>query len=256
MCLIVWAYDCHPRYRLILAANRDEFYARASLAAGYWPDRPLVLGGRDLAAGGTWLAVSRSGRLAAVTNYRDPAAHNPKARSRGELVAEFVDGRESLGAYLESVHSRCGQYNGFNLLAADPQQMAYLGSRNGPVREVAPGVHGLSNHLLDTPWSKVAGGRVGLERLLTEDGVTPENLLNLLCDRRQPADVDLPDTGIGLEWERILAPRFIVSPTYGTRSATVVLWERASRIGFWEWTFVPGQDPPRVAGKRHFQFSI
>lgn len=258
MCLILWAWERHPRYRLVLAANRDEFYARASRPADFWPGRPQILAGRDLQAGGTWLALSRQGRMAAITNFRDPAAHNPGARSRGELVADFVAGRESPGRYLAGILGRVHDYNGFNLLAATAGDdgLVYLGSREGRVRKIAGGIHGLSNHLLDTPWPKVAGGRAELERVLREDRVTPERLLRLLCDRRRPGDAGLPDTGVGLEWERILAPRFIVSPAYGTRSATVLLWERTGQVDFFEWTFVPGQDPPRVAEKRHFRFLI
>ena len=253
MCLILWAYERHPRYRLILAANRDEFYARPTLPAGYWPDCPRVLGGRDQVARGTWLAVSRSGRLAAITNYRDPAAHDPGARSRGDLVAEFVAGRQAPAAYLSGVQQRCRQYNGFNLLVADGDGMWYFGSRQGRARRLGPGIYGLSNHLLDTDWPKVAGGRRDLARLISQDAARPENLLALLLDRRQPEDAALPDTGIGLAWERLLAPRFIVSGAYGTRSATVVLVDRRGRTTLWEWTFASGREPPQVCGRRCFR---
>lgn len=256
MCLILWAHACHPRYRLILAANRDEFYRRPTSAAAYWPDRPGVVGGRDLQAGGTWLAVSRSGRLAALTNYRDPAAAAPDALSRGQLVQGFVCGAAAPEDYLAEVHHRRRAYNDFNLIVADGEQMWYLGSRAADPRPVAPGIHGLSNHLIDTPWPKVAGGKAALARLAAADEVAPDALLALLGDRRQPGDNRLPDTGVGLQWERCLAPRFIVSPGYGTRSSTALLVTRQGRATFCEWRFSPGLDPPTVAGRRCFQMAL
>jgi len=256
MCLILWAHACHPRYRLILAANRDEFYRRPTTAAAYWPECPGVLGGRDLQAGGTWLAVSRSGRLAALTNYRDPSAAAPDAFSRGHLVKDFVCGTAPPASYLEAVHRRRAAYNDFNLVVAEGEQMWYLGSRGQAPRPVAPGIHGLSNHLIDTPWPKVAGGKAALARLAADDEVAPDSLLALLTDRRQPEDSQLPDTGMGLEWERRLAPRFIVSPQYGTRSSTALLVTHQGRATFSEWTFAPGVDPPAVAGRRCFKMLL
>ena len=256
MCLILWANACHPRYRLILAANRDEFYRRPTGAAAYWPDCPGVVGGRDLQAGGTWLAVGRNGRLAALTNYRDPAATAPDALSRGHLVQDFVCGDAVPKDYLTEVHDRRGAYNDFNLIVAEGGQMWYLSSRGQGPEPVAPGIHGLSNHLIDTPWPKVAGGKAELARLTAADEVAPDALLALLTDRRQPEDARLPDTGVGLRWERRLAPRFIVSPRYGTRSATALLVTRQGRATFCEWTFAPGLDPPAVTGRRCFTMAL
>jgi len=255
MCLILFHCGRHPRYRLILAANRDEFHARPTRHAAYWPDRPGVLAGRDLAAGGTWLAVHRSGRMAAITNFRDPAANDPRARSRGDLVLDFAAGRQSPADFLAGVERRRTTYNPFNLLVADGADLWYFGSREGRVRRLAPGTHALSNHLLDTPWPKVASGRAALARLAGEGPVTPEGLLALLLDRETPDDGRLPDTGIGLEWERRLAPRFIVSDVYGTRSATVLLVTHRGRVTLVEWTFRPGADPPRITGRRAFGFT-
>jgi uncharacterized protein with NRDE domain len=256
MCLILWAHAAHPRYRLILAANRDEFYRRPTTAAAYWPDGPGVVGGRDLEAGGTWLALSRSGRLAALTNYRDPSAAAPNALSRGALVRHFVCGAAPPDRYLEAVHRRRGAYNDFNLIVADGERMWYLGSRTRGPQPVTPGIHGLSNHLIDTPWPKVTEGKAALAAVTAGDEVTPDALLVLLTDRRQPEDHRLPDTGVGLAWERILAPRFIVSPSYGTRSAAVLLVSHRGRATFCEWTFVPGVDPPAVAGRRRFEMAL
>jgi uncharacterized protein with NRDE domain len=256
MCLILWALARHPRYRLILAANRDEFHARPTLPAAFWPDRPGVLGGRDLVAGGTWLAVHRNGRMAAITNYRDPAAANLEARSRGQLVAAFVSGQQPPEDFLVAVNRCRSEYNGFNLLLAEGGRMWYCGSRQGKVSCLTPGIYGLSNHLLDTPWPKVVVGKADLARCITAREPAPEGLRALMVDRRQPPDGLLPDTGVGLEWERILAPRFIVGPGYGTRSCTVLLVTHAGRMTFCEWTFAPGADPPIVQGKRCFAMTM
>ncbi len=256
MCLILWACDCHPRYRLILAANRDEFYQRPTSPAAYWPEGGGMIAGRDLTAGGTWLAVGRNGRMAAITNYRDPAAQNPTARSRGQLVSGFVSGTRSPEDYLADVGRDSGAFNGFNLIVAEGGRMWYLGSRQGQARPLAAGVYGLSNHLLDTAWPKVAGGKADLARRIRDDRPSPEALRALLADRRIPDDALLPDTGVGRDWERLLAPRFIVSPNYGTRSSTVLLVTREGRMTFCEWTYVPGADPPRICGKRCFEMTL
>jgi uncharacterized protein with NRDE domain len=241
---------------MILAANRDEFHRRPTAAAAYWSDGRGLLGGRDLEAGGTWLAISRSGRMAAVTNYRDPAATAIKVRSRGQLVADFVRGAAAPHSYLMDVHGRRGAYNDFNLIVADGEEVWYLGSRGQGPQPVAPGIHGLSNHLLDTPWPKVAEGKAALARLATTGEIAPEALLALLVDRGQPPDDRLPDTGVGLEWERRLGSRFIVSPDYGTRSSTVLLVSRQGPATFCEWTFAPVTDPPTVAGRRCFKLTF
>jgi uncharacterized protein with NRDE domain len=256
MCLILWALSGHPRYRLILAANRDEFYQRPTSAAAYGSEGRGVLGGLDLQAGGTWLALGRNGRLAALTNYRDPETARPDALSRGHLVKDFVCGTAPPAAYLETVHNRRAAYNDFNLIVADGEQMWYLGSREQRPRPVAPGIHGLSNHLLDTPWPKVTEGKAALAAATAGDEVAPDALLALLTCRRQPEDHQLPDTGVGLAWERILSPRFIVTPSYGTRSSSVLLVSRQGRATFCEWTFAPGVDPPAVTGRRCFKMAL
>lgn len=236
MCLVVFALDCHSRYRLILAANRDEFHARPTLAAARWSDFPRVLAGRDLLCGGTWLGVSVEGRLAAVTNFRDPARDIGTPRfSRGTLPAGYLTTAVPPRAYLETLPAGPGDYNGFNLIVADREELWYCSNRRdvGPVR-VAPGIHGLSNHLLDTPWPKVTTSKDCLERLILDDRVSPEALLGLLSDTTPFPDHLLPDTGIGRERERMLSPRFISGHTYGTRSSTVILVEQEGGIYFME----------------------
>ncbi|MDR3581286.1 MAG: NRDE family protein [Oryzomonas sp.] len=236
MCLIVFALDIHPRYRLIMAANRDEFHVRPTLAAAYWSDFPHVLAGRDLLCGGTWLGVTTNGRLAAVTNFRDPARDIDTPRfSRGDLPSGYLTKMVPPQAYLETLPTKPGDYNGFNLIVSDREELWYYSNRGnaGPMR-VAPGIHGLSNHLLDTPWPKVTTSKDSLEHLLREDRVSPEEVLELLSDTTPFPEHLLPDTGVGRERERMLSPRFISGDTYGTRSSTVILVEPEGGIYFME----------------------
>lgn len=241
MCLIVFAYDCHPDYRLILAANRDEFYRRPTAAAGFWADCPGVLAGRDLEAMGTWLGITESGRFAALTNYRDPAAHKADARSRGELVQAYLCGRLSPGEYLAGVREGGCLYNGFNLLVGDAGSLLYYSNRSGAIETVTAGIHGLSNRLLDTPWPKVERAKAHLAECVAASGAAPEPLFTLLADRSAATDNELPDTGVGLAWERLLSPVFIASPDYGSRSSTVLAIDRHGRVDFYERNWPEGR---------------
>lgn len=236
VCLAVFALDCHTRYRLIMAANRDEYHERPTSPAAFWEDHPRILGGRDLLCGGTWLGITTDGRLAAVTNFRDPAHDRDTPRfSRGTLPAGYLAEPVPPQAYLEALDSKRDEYNGFNLIVADKKQLWYYSNRgkNGPQR-VMPGIHALSNHLLDTPWPKVTTAKDSLEHIVQDDRVSPEALLELLSDTTVFPDHLLPDTGVGRERERMLSPRFIVGGNYGTRSSTVILMERDGGTRFIE----------------------
>lgn len=248
MCLILFAHRRHPRYALVLAANRDEFYRRPSEPVHFWPDAPNILAGRDRLAGGTWLGLNRSGRLAALTNYRDPAAHRPDAPSRGALVSDFLRGEHSASDYLDDLATRSGQFNGFNLLVGEPGGLYYHSNHTDSTpRRLEPGLYGLSNALLGTPWPKVEHGRQRLAEALALDGAAlVERLLALLADDRRPSDDALPDTGIGLERERALAPIFIATPDYGTRSSSVVLIDHHGRAELTERSYDDG-------GERRFR---
>jgi uncharacterized protein with NRDE domain len=240
MCLVLIALDFHPDYSLILAANRDEFYDRPTASAAFWADAPSVLAGRDLKAGGTWLGIDRQGRLAAVTNYRQGEREPPAPRSRGRLVSEFLTEDTDAREHIERVHSEANLYNGFNLIAGDAGGFFYYSNREGRVRSLPPGVYGLSNHLLDTPWPKVASTKSAFGALLKEGAAElTEELFALLSDRNRPADSLLPSTGIGREWERLLSSAFIASDDYGTRSSTVILVRRDGHIVFAERNFGP-----------------
>ena len=241
MCLILLALDTHPDYRLVLAANRDEFYDRPTARAAWWDDAPEVLAGRDLEAGGTWLGLDRSGRLAAVTNYRQGHRESAAPRSRGYLVSEYLTTPGDGGVHAAKAAREGALYNGFNLLAGDAERLHYVSNRGDGARALEPGVYGLSNHLLDSPWPKVTAGKSGLAALLSTTGdALVAGLFALLADRRVVADDLLPQTGVSPEWERLLSAAFIASPEYGTRSSTVVLLGRDGRALFVERAFGPG----------------
>jgi uncharacterized protein with NRDE domain len=222
MCLIALAWQVRADLPLLVAANRDEWRDRPAQPAHWWTDRPQVLAGRDLQAGGTWLGISSSGRFAAVTNFRDPSDRRSTARSRGELVADFLAGSETPAEYLERIARRAHEYNAFNLLVADTLALWYFGSREGPARPVAPGVHAISNHVLDEPWPKVVHARRAMERAIAmPDPSVP--LFEMLSDATPALDEHLPRTGVPLDWERRLSPALIRGDDYGTRNSTVVI---------------------------------
>jgi uncharacterized protein with NRDE domain len=224
---------------LILAANRDEFYDRPSAPLAYWPDYPDVLAGRDLKASGTWLGVTQSGRIAAITNYREPATRMENAPSRGILIRDFLIGNTPPNRYLNAVSKMKHAYNGFNLIAGDPSGLYYYSNRAGRVQLLQPGLYGISNHLLDTAWPKIQRGKELLQGQLSgQEPIDTEKIWQILADRSLPADEELPDTGVGLQWERILAPLFITSADYGTRSSSIVLMEYSGRATFMERTFL------------------
>lgn len=235
MCLIALAWQAHPDYPLVVAANRDEFHARATAPARFWPEAPALLAGRDLAAGGTWMGVTRAGRFAALTNFREPAVAKG-SRSRGLLVSEYLLSDEGPMAYARRVMAAAEDYSGFNLLVGDADSLVVASNRGTPPTALAPGIYGLSNHLLDSPWPKVERARVALRDRLADPAV--EGLLALLADDAAVPDEDLPDTGVGLHLERLLATPFIRSDGYGTRSSTVLLAGR-ERIRFVEQVFTP-----------------
>jgi uncharacterized protein with NRDE domain len=251
MCLVLIALDSHPDYPLILAANRDEFYDRPTAPAGFWADAPSVLAGRDLKAGGTWLGIDRRARLGAVTNYRQGERESAAPRSRGLLVSDFLLGDTGAADYMERVQREAGLYNGFNLIAGDTGGLFYFSNREGRLRSLSRGVYGLSNHLLDTPWPKVAWAKSVLGKLLSHSvPELTEGLFALLSDRTRPHDGLLPSTGVSPEWERLLSSAFIVSNDYGTRSSTVVLMSRDGKISFIERSFDPGG---LIAGEVRFE---
>ena len=239
MCLIVVGWRVHPDYPLVVAANRDEFYQRPTAFADFWPDAPDVLGGRDLEAGGTWLGITRAGRFAAVTNVREPGAA-PGRHSRGQLTRAFLTGTHSAADYLDGIDM--AGYSGFNLLVSDGDSLRYASNRGAAPTELAPGIYGLSNHLLDSPWPKLVSAR---QRAAGAIAALPDHaaLFSILADDEIVRDDELPATGVPLEWERLLSAIFVRSAGYGTRASTVVTVGSTGDIDFAERSFGPGGVP-------------
>lgn len=229
MCLIALAWQTDPERPLVLVANRDEFHERPAAALAFWDDVPEIAAGRDLREHGTWLGLSRRGRMAAVTNVREPTDGLRRPRSRGALTTDFLRGTHGAAEHAESLTGAALQYGGYNLLLWDGAELVYASNRPTPNwRRVEPGVHGLSNAQLDTPWPKVRWARRELDGWMGDASAAAGTLLDAMASRDVPADAELPDTGVGLENERLLAPPFIYRPGYGTRCTT---WLQISRGG-------------------------
>ena len=252
MCLLVFGYDAHSEYSLVFAGNRDEFYDRPTASAGEWPEAPHVLGGRDLKAGGTWMGVTRAGHWGVVTNVREPGRYREDARSRGTLVERYLREEPSPRAYLEQVEAEAAAYNGFNLLLGTPTTLYYYSNRVSGIRPVSPGIHGLSNDRLDTPWPKVTRAKHSLQACLQRRTLSDEALLGLLNDRRRAPDALLPETGLGPERERMLSSMFIEGDHYGTRASTVLRIARDATVSFTERTYEGGA-PTET---RRFSFEV
>jgi uncharacterized protein with NRDE domain len=225
MCLIVFAWQVVPGIPLVVAANRDEFYDRPTAAAAWWDDFPQVYAGRDLQGGGTWLGVTREGRFAALTNIRNPAERRTDVRSRGELVAGFLESDMAPEDYVTAVAKTGEAYNGYNLVFGTRDKLIWYNNRDGEDarngQPLAPGVYGLSNASLDSPWPKVVRTKAQFSSLLCQ-GAPYDAYFEMLKDTTRTNDCRLPKTGVDIEWERILSAVCIESPTYGTRSSTVV----------------------------------
>lgn len=276
MCLILLAWQAHPEYPLIVAANRDEFFERPTASAQFWPENPALLAGRDLLAGGTWLGITRNGRFAALTNYREirdrSSSSPPPALSRGRLVSDFLQDDIDAPAYLAALAARADDYQAFNLICGSlAGGLWYYSNRdrnengeNGglaagqPGKALGPGIYGLSNNLLDAPWPKVTQGKSALAQAL--DTLPEETaLFELLRDDHTHADDQLPRTGISLEWERALSAAFIRAPQmphYGTRSSTVLLCDRQQNVSFDEQSYRPDGSPPAADQRSRFRFRL
>jgi uncharacterized protein with NRDE domain len=246
MCTVLLAYRSHPNYRLILAENRDVYYDRPTLPAAFWDDAPQLLAGKDLVAGGTWLGITKRGRLSLLSNVREPKLRKRGAPSRGFLVSNFLLSQESPYNYLQKIAPTASQYNGFNLIVGNLDDLYYYSNRAGQPQSLLPGLYGLSNDLLDTPWPKVQRGKQALAELLQDVTLlSTEALFDILSDRAQAFDQCLPDTGIGIETERKLSSIFITSfprkpnEPYGTTSSTVLLIDKDENVIFAERTFTP-----------------
>ncbi|MEQ1765519.1 MAG: NRDE family protein [Pyrinomonadaceae bacterium] len=240
MCTILIAYGMLADHPLVVLANRDEYYERPTLSAGYWEDHPEIYAGRDLIGGGTWMGVTTGGRFAAVTNYREPAAAG--MRSRGELVAEFLKSNVDCNQFLRSIEGRADEYSPFNLLVGDlspdRRSLQYFSNRSSDPVVLSSGIYGLSNHLLDTPWPKVANGKEHLTAMIVDGGLDRTRSFEILADETQADDSNLPSTGISYDAEKALSAIFIKTPGYGTRCSTVLSFDNDGSWEFEEKVFV------------------
>jgi len=244
MCLILFAWQAHPRYSLVVAANRDEFHHRPTLAAEFWKENPTILAGRDIQAGGTWLGVSRSGRFAAITNYRERLFKaSPLEYSRGHLVRDFLLDDSVPASYADRLQTSGAHYRGFNILAGNTNELFYVSNRKERPARVGAGSHGLSNHLLDTDWPKVHTGQSRLDAILKDETVEPEALLELLADRSPASPGRLSTEELQSEPEKMTKMIFIDSPLYGTRSSTVLLLDHNGEMTFVERQFDTNGNP-------------
>jgi uncharacterized protein with NRDE domain len=253
MCLIFISFQYHPKYKLIVAANRDEFYNRKTAAANYWSDHPQILAGRDLEAGGTWLGMSTSGKISMLTNYRDLKNINPAAPSRGQLVSDYLKSSITAQAYMEGIESDGKRYNGFNLIVGNPEELWYYSNYRNGITKLAPGFYGISNHLLESPWPKVLIGKQKIAPAFQKNDIDPDRVFEILYDDHIADDDQLPDTGLPLERERALSSMFIKTSNYGSRCSTLVLVDASNEVLFAERVY----DPETFNYKTNtFRFSI
>ncbi len=256
MCLVIFAYRSHPDYPLVVAANRDEFHRRDTAPAAFWPDHPELLAGRDLEQGGTWMGVTRSGRFAAITNVRDPAQTAAAPRSRGELPVDYLLADTGPGDWLAELEPRAREYAGFNLLLGDGESLWYASNSAGPAlvtRDLEPGIYGLSNAQLDTPWPKVTLGKEKLAALMAAPPPDHDGLLQVTADRRLSDPEELHPLGLDQAMDQLLSAQFITGEDlgYGTRSSTT-LWLEASGDGHWRELSFDGSG--RITGTRQESF--
>jgi len=263
MCLILFAWQTHSEYPLIVAANRDEFYARRTRPASWWGQAVSLLAGRDEEAGGTWLGINRRGRFAVVTNVRAPNERNPHATSRGLLVLSALQTSQPMREWMDDCMSRAHSFNGFNLIVAEPvavesrglgSDLLYLSNRlDDGVPRLQPGIYGLSNAFLDTPWPKVTRAVTAFSCQIAQR-VNTDNLLQLMADREVAGELELPSTGIPRDWERALSAIQIRANGYGTRATTILTVRRDGLVSFVERTFDAGD--PDCGSDRRFEFMI
>ena len=240
MCLLLISWKTDPRYPLILAGNRDEFYNRPTRPLHKWESKPVIAAGRDLKSRGTWLAVSENRRFAAVTNFRNPATLRENVRSRGELVTKFLLSSLSTEKILEKIRGTAGLYNGFNLILGDGETLWYLNEMDIAPKEIPPGIHVISNARLNTPWPKAVHAKSEFSTLIAEENFHPDPLFKLLLNDQTYPTSELPSTGVTPEMEKQLSSLFIRMPGYGTRSSAVISLDQNGVFSFSERTYQKG----------------
>ena len=252
MCLIVFSVNAHAEFPLIVAANRDEFYRRPTRNADFWPDNPNILAGRDMEAGGTWLGLHRAGRFAAVTNVRNGRDKKTYSKSRGNLVVKGLT--EASAKFNDAARKNklsLDHYDGFNLIYGDPDAFFFLSNRGyAPAGRLSPGIYGLSNASLDTPWPKVDTAKHEFSKIIRASSdveILEQALLHMMSDQSKPERDKLPDTGVGENLEWLLSSRFIRAEQYGTRSTSIILYHKSGRVHFIERNFQPEEKDQRYA---------
>lgn len=253
MCLLLFAYKVHPQFPFILAANRDEFYDRPTAKAHFWNDHPDILGGRDLEKMGTWIGVSKYGKFAALTNYRDPNQSKEGKHSRGELASNFLSTNQSINDYSKELQATTDQYQKYNLIFGNTDNLYYFSNVTNELKILSPGIYGLSNHLLNTNWPKVMKGRNLLQECITDvEKVESHCLFHILTDHTIAPDYLLPHTGVSIELERTLSPLFVQTHNYGTVSSTILMLSKRKDITFIERSFTH----TREFNEQNFSFAI
>jgi len=242
VCLVNFHFQDYRFYKLIVVANRDEFYDRATATADFWEDYPDILGGRDLLHTGTWLGMTRGGRFAALTNYRDPN-EGQRRFSRGDIVRDFLAESDAPVHFIQKISNNKENYGGYNIVVGDGNHLFHYNNVLDEMNEITSGTHSLSNHTLNTPWPKVAKGKKRLSEYVQScpGEVAVNSLFDIISDQTMADDLELPETGVGLEMERLLSPMFIKIPNYGTRSSTVLLTDKENHVTFVERTFQDGE---------------
>jgi uncharacterized protein with NRDE domain len=253
MCLIVFANNIHKDYKLIFAANRDEFYYRQTKEAHFWNDHPELLAGKDLQAGGTWMGINKSGKFAAITNYRDMKSIKDNAPTRGNLTLDYLVSDITPEEYFSKIINNLKKYNGFNLIIGDIDNLFYFSNIKPELIKIEPGIHGLSNAFLDTKWPKVEKSKMRLAEAINSNQVNEKRLMKILDDKIFVKDENLPDTGAGKELERVLSSVFIKTEKYGTRCSTVLLVDQQNNVTFVERIYIPGKNSFE---KNEFKFII
>lgn len=240
MCLILFSWDNHPKYKLILAANRDEFYERPTDKLNKWRDYTGVLAGRDLTCGGTWMGIHEKNRFTALTNYRDPTRILKDAPSRGDLTTDFLVSNDSPSGYFSEKESKLNQYNGFNLLVGDFNQLGYFNNVDNQYQKLSPGTYGLSNALLNTPWPKLQKAKNAFEQVVSAESPDVHQLYKIMQDSTLADDDALPETGVPYEWEKAISAIFIETETYGTCCSTVLTVTHKGHGEIREWSYPVG----------------
>ncbi len=253
MCLIIFSYKNHSKYPLIIAANRDEYYSRPTKPADFWEDHPTICGGIDEKFSGTWLGITQTGTIGMITNYRNPNSHREGLHSRGLLIKSYLTGKMSDDKFISNIQTTKDDYNGYNLLFGNMNNFYWYSNTVDEIKKITPGIFGLSNHLLDSPWPKVMRGKKLLSQCMERPEMEISAIMDILKDREIPDDAKLPATGVGLEIERVLSPIFITSPIYGTRSSTVILVDENGEVTFREDTYHPKEEK---FTKAEFSFQI